>query len=146
MSTIVSGLSAVVYVLNVTETESQCKSIDTIAIHEPDVLLVSDSATNDKCNSGNGSITLAITGGAIPYNYLWSTNNTGGGLLNLYAGTYSVTVTDNNGCVGTASIDITFFPELSQPSISGGPEFCENSGIIDAGPGYASYLWNDVNS
>lgn len=37
-------------------------------------------------------------GGVPPYNFLWSTSEVSNGLCNLEPGTYSLTITDGNGC------------------------------------------------
>ncbi|HZV69044.1 MAG TPA: gliding motility-associated C-terminal domain-containing protein [Saprospiraceae bacterium] len=58
------------------------------------------------------------------------------------SGTYQVTVTSSNGCTGVAMFDVTEQPSLS-PVITGGLEFCEGGGtVLDAGPGYVTYLWS----
>ncbi len=55
---------------------------------------------------GIGSISTTVTGGTPGYQYLWSGNATGSGLQNLLAGTYILTVTDNNNCTKTISVDV----------------------------------------
>jgi gliding motility-associated-like protein len=63
---------------------------------------------NVLCNGNNtGSINLTVTGGTGPYTYAWSNNATVQDPLTLVAGTYSVTVTDANGCTATTSATIT---------------------------------------
>ncbi len=53
---------------------------------------------NDACNSGTGSIFLSVNGGVYPYTFLWSPNGlTTQTIQNLYAGTYSCTITDAVG-------------------------------------------------
>jgi hypothetical protein len=57
-------------------------------------------------------------------------------------GTYSVTVTDNNNCSGSASITVTEASNLS-PVISGNTAFCAGSSTtLDVGSGFSTYLWN----
>src|SRR5207244_1272537 len=67
------------------------------------------NVSNVSCNGGgNGSVTVAANGGIPGYNYAWSP--AGGNSLtanNLPAGTYTVTVTDNNGCSITSTAVIT---------------------------------------
>ncbi|MFT4759688.1 MAG: hypothetical protein ACI9LN_001653 [Saprospiraceae bacterium] len=75
-----------------------------------------DLATADiTCNGANdGSLLATGWGGAPPYNYAWNTGliydeptpNAGSSLTNLSAGTYTVTVTDQNGCQTINSIAI----------------------------------------
>ncbi|MBL0050354.1 MAG: hypothetical protein IPP29_01925 [Bacteroidetes bacterium] len=57
------------------------------------------------CGS-NGSVTAQPLGGTAPYSYVWSTGATTQTISSLAAGTYTVTITDANGCtkVGTATI------------------------------------------
>ncbi|MCB8964636.1 MAG: T9SS type A sorting domain-containing protein [Bacteroidales bacterium] len=56
-------------------------------------------------------------------------------------GTYTVTVTDNNGCTGSSSITITLKPA---PVVNLGPDRVITEPItLDAGAGHASYLWQD---
>lgn len=50
------------------------------------------------------SATAAATGGTPPYNYVWSNGATGETATGLADGTYTVTVTDDNGCNATASV------------------------------------------
>lgn len=58
------------------------------------------------------------------------------------AATYSVTVTDGNGCSGTASRTTSFFPTPS-PAISGNLSFCNGGNtLLDAGLSFASYAWS----
>jgi hypothetical protein len=75
---------------------------------------VSATQTNVSCNGGNnGSSTANVTGGTPPFTYNWSNSQTSQTATNLSAGTYSVTVTDSLGCVGTGSVTITEPPALA---------------------------------
>ena len=66
------------------------------------------SVTNVSCfGQATGSINLSVAGGLAPYNYLWSNEATTEDLNLLSAGTYSVIVTDANGCTVNASADVT---------------------------------------
>ena len=65
------------------------------------------TVTNPSCQGdSDGNIELFVSGGLTPYQFLWSH---GGSPNNLAAGTYTVTVLDQNGC----SLEETF--ELSDP-------------------------------
>ncbi len=79
--------------------------------------------------------------------YLWDDTSNNQTLEVFASGTYIVTVTDGNGCTGTASIDVTENASL-MPDISGTLEFCDgNNTILDAGAGFSSYTWstNEMN-
>jgi len=88
-----------------------------------------------------GSTELDAGGGYTTY--LWSDNSNGQTLIVAVAGTYTVTVTDGNGCSTTDDITVTVKP-LPAPNITGNTEFCEGGSTeLDAGGGYTTYLWSD---
>ncbi|MFK7776033.1 MAG: gliding motility-associated C-terminal domain-containing protein [Saprospiraceae bacterium] len=59
-------------------------------------------------DAADGSIEVTnINGGVSPFVYEWSNNQTGASIANLTAGTYTVTITDNEGCSEVQSINIT---------------------------------------
>ncbi|MEO8150579.1 MAG: T9SS type A sorting domain-containing protein [Bacteroidia bacterium] len=60
----------------------------------------------------NGKLTLkTITGGTAPYTYLWNTGNTTTSISNLAPATYTITVTDANGC---SFVKATFVQQRSE--------------------------------
>lgn len=60
-----------------------------------------------------GAINLGVSGGKAPLSYLWSTGNTSQNLLNIGAGTYTLDITDANGCITTAIYTITQPDEIT---------------------------------
>ena len=69
-------------------------------------------------------ITPIISNGSSPYSFLWNDGSTSG-TLNVEEGTITLTVTDNNGCIGT---DQTIISQDITPiaTISGGGEICDD--------------------
>ena len=63
--------------------------------------------TNITCGSPNGEIQLTPSGGTGPYTFNWSTGVSGPLLTNVPQGEYTVTVTDNAGCVLVESFIVT---------------------------------------
>ena len=57
-------------------------------------------------NADDGSVEANVTGGVAPYTYLWNTGATTAEITGLSGGTYSVTVTDAEGCTGTGSVNL----------------------------------------
>lgn len=58
----------------------------------------------------DGKIKTSISGGATPYTYLWNNGETKSEIVDLYSGTYTVTVTDINQCA------ITLTQTMTQPT------------------------------
>ena len=88
----INSLAAGDYFVTVTDSLS-CEVEGGISIEEPTEIVVSfqDSI-------GDNSITASTSGGIPPYSYLWSDGQTTPIATNLEPGTYSLTVTDSNGC------------------------------------------------
>ncbi len=103
----ISGLAAGTYTVTITDANSNT-STASATITEP-VALTANTAvdSNATCNgSADGGATAAATGGVTPYTYLWNNGATTSAITGVSAGTYSVTVTDANGCTATSSSGI----------------------------------------
>ena len=76
-----------------------CTETTGVSISEPPVLFSSISSEDVICHGGaDGMATVNIFGGTTPYQYIWSDGQTTQTAENLSEGSYSVTVTDNEGC------------------------------------------------
>lgn len=75
--------------------------------------------------------------------YLWNSGATTDSINVSAGGTYTVTVTNSAGCTGTANLLVTLIAAPT-PSITGVNAVCAGgSSVLDAGPGFASYLWSN---
>jgi len=86
-----------------------CTDSSSVTITEPASLIASAVVdSNVSCNGGSdGGATASATGGTTAYSYSWSNGSTTASVTGLTAGTYSVTITDANGCTDSASVTIT---------------------------------------
>jgi gliding motility-associated-like protein len=101
-----NSLSAGTYTITVSDAQG-CTETATIQISEPDSLIVSvNSISPEYCAQQNGSASILVSGGTGPYTYIWSNGNNSFSSTTLSAGTYDITVTDENGCVNTFSFDV----------------------------------------
>ena len=64
-------------------------------------------------DSFDGSVSVSVSGGTEPYEFLWSTGATTPSVDELNADTYSVEVTDANGCEGNAEVEVTVLDETA---------------------------------
>jgi hypothetical protein len=96
------------YSVTITD-ENGCNTSESITITEPNALsLVLANINNVSCNGFcNGSATVQIFGGTQPVLITWSNGQTGITAVDLCAGDYGVTATDDNGCVFIESFEIT---------------------------------------
>ena len=96
------------YSLTITDANG-CESVSTYTVGQPTEVIINTTAVSDvSCFGGSdGSVNISVSGGSSPYTYLWSNTETTANISALTAGTYSVTVTDNNACTANASYTIT---------------------------------------
>ena len=134
---------------NVTVTDAtSCIAVGSVLVSGTDDVNVSVSSTNPSCNGDvNGSASATASGGTAPYSYLWSTGQDTPDISNIGAGTYSVTVSDTNGCGGTASITITEPEELTASvevtnAICAAPNSGSATAVVSGGTAPYSYAWN----
>ena len=98
------NLTAGTYNVTVTSCSGAASQTQSFTVEEPGAALAISNAqiTNVQCaGDTNGAIDLTITGGSPGYTFNWSNNapvDDSEDQSNLAAGTYSVTITDANGC------------------------------------------------
>lgn len=134
-----AGSYQIVYV-----TGGNCGDSDTINISVFEVPSLSFLVTDESCSGENdGSVDLTVTGGAIPFTYLW--NDQGGSTIEdlavLAPGVYSVVVVDSNTCSVTgniyvvASSELCFTPYVYMPNIFSPNADGENDKLYVQGKG-----------
>ena len=85
-----------------------CTGTATATIGAPDALDLQMSQVDALCKGeANGSASVVVTGGTQPYTYQWSNGQTSQIATNLSVGTYSVTVTSDEGCTSICSVTLT---------------------------------------
>jgi uncharacterized protein (TIGR02145 family) len=143
----ISGLTAGTY--TVTVTSGSCTVNGSYTVTQGVPLNVTLTPGSVICNGAtNGSISSSVSGGATPYTYLWSNGATVSGISNLAAGTYTLTVTDANGCASTQNADVQQTAAVNVISISpaqnsaGYPVALRGSGLA----GITQVKFNGVNA
>ena len=107
------NLSATDYFSVVIRDLNNCQASDSIQLTEPTLLTSVIGSAFDyngydiSChNYSDGGINLEISGSVSPYSISWSNGETVEDQTNLYAGSYSVIITDQNNCIVTDQITL----------------------------------------
>ena len=145
-----ANISAETYTVVVTDANG-CQDQLSQVINEPAAPLASSEVlTNINCfGDATGVIDPVISGGTTPYNYAWSNGSTAAINTGLIAGTYSLTVTDGNGCTATYSYTLTEPAAPLSISTTGTNVLCfgDNTGSIltnvSGGTAPYSYAWSN---
>lgn len=150
-----TGLCAGNY--NVTVTDSiGCSTIEPFTIDTLPPATIAMTTSDEQCPGAcNGTASAALSSGQTPYSYAWNTipaqsSQTATGLCN---GTYSVTVTDAQGCDTNKSLIINTLPSATI-SVSLIDAQCPCTGnvtgsgaataTLSSGPAPITYQWNTI--
>lgn len=149
----ISGLDAGAYTVTVTD-DNGCTETGNATLSEPNgptVTLNPASVLALDCNGDtNGSIDIDVTlnGGATSATYDWNSGTfSTEDIAGLAAGSYSVTVTDNNNCAASATYDvmeptaITITGITTDATCNGDTDGAVDITVSDGTPGY-TYDWN----
>ncbi|MBI2271471.1 MAG: PKD domain-containing protein [Bacteroidetes bacterium] len=103
--TSITGLTAGTYVVSVRDA-SGCLVVSTVSITEPGAITFTTNGVNANCGNSNGSVSVVAGGGTGTLIYNWSNSSTGQLVTGLGAGIYTLTITDANSCVKTATATV----------------------------------------
>ncbi|MCH2044789.1 MAG: SprB repeat-containing protein, partial [Saprospiraceae bacterium] len=139
-SSYANNLAAGTYTVTVTDTTCiPMVTIDTVQLVNSGLNLVDSS---DVCN---GYLSVLALNGTPPLTYSWSNGATTDFTQVSMPGTYTVTVTDANGCTGTRSYNYGNFAGITVSGIVTNATCGLNNGAIDltvtGGSGGFSYYW-----
>lgn len=114
MSKNISGLKPGVYTLTITDTVSGCSTQYPVQLMiRQQLRLQASPVSNTSCAAApNGGISLTVSGGAAPYSYSWSGGEATKDISGKNAGSYTVSITDANGC--TAGVSVTLNTDSSK--------------------------------
>ncbi|MFH2143762.1 MAG: choice-of-anchor L domain-containing protein [Bacteroidota bacterium] len=145
----IEDISAGTYTITITDLFG-CTATESAVVNNNSggFAITSIDVVDELCGNALGSVDLSITGGILPYAWIWNTGATTEDLMNLQAGTYSCTITDNNDCkiIISETVD-NITTGISLISASTQDDYCSNGiGYIDlviqGGTLPYTYLWN----
>jgi gliding motility-associated-like protein len=122
-----SDLTAGMYTVTIEDAVGCSKTFDIEVAQEEPIEIVFDDVENAQCfGYNNGSATIEVEGGTIPYDITVNGVASGSFLTGLTAGDYEVVVVDALGCTNTATLTIT---EPDQIFIEGSPDVTITFGL-----------------
>jgi len=144
-----TGLIAGAYAVTVTDAQG-CSTTTTVTLTQPTPVTASVTKTDPLCNNAaNGTATVTAGGGTPGYTYLWSNTQTTPTATGLIASTYTVTVTDSQGCSTIANITLNNPPALAA-SATGVNPLCNGASngtaTVTASGGTPAYTYAWSNS
>ena len=142
-----ANLSAGNYSVTVTDANGCTLSTSTL-VAQPAAIILSTSSTPSTCGSSNGSASVIATGGALPFGYSWSpTGGTTANATNIPSNSYTVIVTDANGCTMSASTSVSSLggPTITATLVNDVSCFGGNNGSamsnVSSGSGPYTFSW-----
>lgn len=112
------GLTAGTYYMKVVDNGGCTATTNSVIIQDStnldyDLYVVNDAG----CNINSGKIFINNINGSPPYTYLWTNGETTSSISGLTAGSYSVTVSDNSGCVVVKTTEVLKVPLVGQAGV-----------------------------
>jgi len=144
-TTVQAGVAAGTYTINVQDANTCTVALSATIPNLSGPTISITSQTNVSCFSGNNGVAIALaSSGTGPYIYSWSHGPNVPTATNLTAGLYTVSATDQAGCVASTSVNITQPSALTVTIVPTNPKCFGSSdghGLAAAGGGTAPYAY-----
>lgn len=148
----ITGLAPGTYTVTVEDTNN-CTTTASATVTQPTALTINATVTAESgLNTEDGAIDITVSGGTPNYTYNWGTQGVNEDLSSLPPGTYTVTATDANGCVISASYTVNAFDapiitvdNTTNVSCNGGNNGAINISVTGGMPNY-TYSWAGPNN
>ena len=122
---------------------------DTIRVYTTPQIAVSVTPNNSTiCAGSSTTLTATASGGDVPYNYLWSTGQTGPAITVNTGGVYTISVTDIHNCLpAVQSATVSIAPVPNAPTVTSNSPVCEGStlNLFASSVPAAIYSWTGPN-
>ena len=145
----IDSLSAGTYEVTITDNLLACNMILSYNVSNNNFDSISATIVDAHCGSADGAIDLTVNGNGS-YSYEWSNGATTEDLVNVFAGEYTVTVTDTSGCKAIRSYTIGYTDSLAVNAVVLNASCGLSNGAIDVtvanGSGSYSYQWSNGES
>ncbi len=144
----ISNVGIGIYYVTVTDAAG-CTASRSVEVQATNGLQITVSNTKADCNAANGTATVtAISGGAGPYTYIWSTGATTASISGLPLGSYTVTVNDVSGCSTATTVVIgansnIVLSTATTPSVCGGATGTASVVNVTGGSSPFTYRWHN---
>lgn len=142
----VDGLCSGSHSVTVTDANG-CSATVGVDIGQLTEIVLASTVMHPGCvGEPNGSISLTVTGGGLPYSFTWSNGSSLSTVSGLPAGTYSVTVVDANDCSVTASYTLHNFNAAASSVLSPicyGTNTGSSTVTVVGGTAPFTYLWSN---
>lgn len=113
-----SNLPAGYHSVTITDSVGCTQLLDSILLNEPSAITGTMQGT-DPTSGCNGTASMTPAGGIGAYYYNWSNGETSADITGLCAGTYIVTVTDDNGCTYIDSVELSIGTNVQNIAVNG---------------------------
>lgn len=137
------------YVVNIADANG-CTATNSVILTDPQPIQIQIATTSVLCpGMGTGTATATTAGGVGPYTYTWSNYSNTSSISNLFAGVYSVLVSDNHGCTASQSTTITQPPgfiyvvDVTPVSCYGGSDGAISLTVTGGGSSVIDIIWSN---